>query len=145
MRDADIASVMRIASENNLSFWSENDYRAELKRPEAINLTAVSKEKREIAGFLVSRLITSENAIEVYNIAVDKKHQRKGVGKMLIRHLIETSQKNKINNIFLEVRSLNNAAIGFYNNAKFKRIGVRKHFYQTPSDDALLLKLDIKF
>jgi ribosomal-protein-alanine N-acetyltransferase len=47
-----------------------------------------------------------------------------------------------VETVFLEVRSKNAAARALYNAYGFKEIGVRKGYYQNPSDDAVIMVKD---
>ena len=66
-----------------------------------------------------------KNEVEIIKIGVMKSYQGKNYGT----HLITKIKKLSIRKIFLEVSSLNKAAIKFYQKNGFKIIGVRKNYY----------------
>ena len=50
----------------------------------------------------------------------------------------------KVKKVFLEVRCQNKDAIRLYEDYGFKKLGVRKEYYNNPTDDALLMEGYIK-
>ena len=49
----------------------------------------------------------------------------------------------RIKNIFLEVRESNQTAINFYKKNKFKEISIRKNYYSKPTENAIIMKLEV--
>lgn len=76
---------------------------------------------------------------EVHTIGVDPKLQGKGLGRRLLRLLLETSDA-KGGDVFLEVRTTNAAAIGLYESEGFVGVGVRPRYYQPSGADALVMR-----
>ncbi len=66
-----------------------------------------------------------KNEVEIIKIGIMKSHQGKNYGT----HLITKIKNLSIRKIFLEVSSLNKAAIKFYEKNGFKIIGVRPNYY----------------
>jgi ribosomal-protein-alanine N-acetyltransferase len=154
---SDVEAILRIQTESNLSCWKLQDYYDEIQRQDSASFTA--KKEKKVIGFVLARLITTEinisskdsnfesgveaeAEIEIYNLAVDKKYRKEGVGTLLIQKAIQTVVTNHITSIWLEVRESNSAAILFYKKNKFKEIYRRKNFYSYPQEDALVMKLD---
>lgn len=143
MSETDVVEVKKMEAEINLSPWSIEDYFNEIKRTDSISLVAKVNEK--IIGFIVARLIISENTsyeIEIYNICVAKKHRRNSIGKTFIEELIKTSKQN-ISSIWLDVRKSNDSALSFYKKLDFKIVYTRKSFYRNPTEDGLVLKMEV--
>ena len=65
--------------------------------------------------------------------------RRKGIATSLIRKLIEYGAENNLDYITLEVRQSNIPAINLYSNNGFEKVGVRKKYYSTPTEDAILM------
>lgn len=165
MRECDIPSVKKIEIENNLAPWTIEDYRKEVYREDSLAYTASMNGK--IVGFIIARLITfeklkysnSENKtenldryinryeleheIEIYNICVIRQYRKNGIGKTLFGTILNKTP-HQISNIWLEVRKSNRGAIEFYKNLNFQIISQRKNFYRNPSEDGLVLKLELK-
>lgn len=56
------------------------------------------------------------------------------------RLLKETIAMLPVNSVVLEVRSKNEEAIKMYEGLGFEKLGVRRNFYSTPSDDAIVME-----
>lgn len=79
---------------------------------------------------------------ELFNISVSPQWQSKGIGRVLLDHMLERSLLLPIQSVNLEVRASNSRAINLYESVGFKQIAVRKGYYrQTGSEreDALVL------
>jgi len=146
-KPADINSIKKLEAICLLSEWSKNDYFLEITRKDSIFLTAL--ENSEQVGFILARVISSnefsyeQGIVEIYNIGVAKNSRRKGIGLKLINELIRITRKKAVGSIHLEVRKSNRGAFDFYQAIGFFISGERKNFYANPSDDALLMKLEL--
>jgi ribosomal-protein-alanine N-acetyltransferase len=154
MREADITSVLEILTENKLEFWSYNDLFSEIQRDDSILLIRLFCS--EIIGFCIARLIktsgitidlynknNAQTECEIYNIAVKKKYQERGVGKQLLNKLVLLAKEHQSQSIWLEVRNSNKKAINFYQTNNFKQMYKRKNFYSNPSEDAIVMKRNL--
>lgn len=135
MTEKHLAPVLRIARENNLSFWSYTDYETELARPESICIVAESQHK-EAVGFLVARPIMQEAYAELYNIAVCGAYKRSGIGRKMLEYFIKHCVMNNLTHILLEVRESNTAAQAFYLKYDFEILRTNKNFYGSPPENA---------
>ena len=72
----------------------------------------------------------------VYSAAVRPSHRRKGFGRKLFLHASEQSYGK----LWLEVRSKNTGAIGFYQRIGMRTVGRVEGYYH--GDDALIMILD---
>lgn len=75
---------------------------------------------------------TSEEA-QLQTLAVRSDRQGGGVGRRLLTALIAHAEARPI---FLEVRTGNEAALGLYGSMGFRRVGVRRAYYQPSGADA---------
>ncbi len=130
--------------ENNLQkdfddFWNTNILRQELENSNCRYL--VAKENNEIIGF-VGGLLNIDQA-EIMNIVVKKDKRGLGIGKKLLKEIIELVKKNNLSKITLEVNSKNEAAKKMYENIGFEVIGIRKKYYNNV-DDAIIMNLVLK-
>ena len=153
MTDCDIREVKQIEEECCLSYWSADDYRNEINRPDS--LLFVAKLESKVVGFLVSRLITvnlklleslkpsensgSDSEIEIYNLAVKPISQQQGIGQRLINQLLDSTQKIASKTFWLEVRESNITAIKFYKRNGFNAVSKRKSFYFNPNEDGIIM------
>lgn len=76
---------------------------------------------------------------EVHTIGVDPACQGRGIGRLLLDDLLEFAQRGEV---FLEVRTDNDAAIGLYESVGFVRVGIRKRYYKVSGADAYTMKRD---
>lgn len=79
---------------------------------------------------------------ELLRIAVDRAYQRQGIARTLIQHMIAICHQKQGENIFLEVRESNDAAVSLYKSMGFEEISKRKGYYKEPKEDALVMRLE---
>ncbi|MBK7393302.1 MAG: ribosomal protein S18-alanine N-acetyltransferase [Chloracidobacterium sp.] len=143
-----IADLIRIADETNLSAWTAQNYLDEFQMPGSIMLRLESDLNVTI-GFVVGRIVEAgvvetEQQAEIYNIAIDKSEQGKGLGQLLFDAFIAKCREHKVTSVWLEVRESNEKAIGFYKTNSFEHVQTRDNFYNNPREAALLMKLILK-
>ena len=97
----------------------------------------VYKENDKYVGFLIYQLLY-ENA-EIIDIFVLDEYRNKGIGKSLILKMLEN--KN-ILNVTLEVKVDNENAIMLYNSIGFKKVAIRKGYYN--GIDGILMLKEVK-
>ncbi|WP_026422445.1 ribosomal protein S18-alanine N-acetyltransferase [Actinokineospora inagensis] len=71
----------------------------------------------------------------VHTLGVDPVWQGRGVGRALLRALLDRADQARAQ-VFLEVRTDNAAAIGLYAAHGFATIGLRRRYYQPSGADA---------
>jgi len=94
-----------------------------------------------ILAFLVAHRVDTEWELE--NIVVAEAARRRGVGEGLLRAFIAHARAKPGNRIFLEVRESNQAARALYRKAGFEEAGLRKGYYLSPVEDAILCRLSL--
>ena len=94
-----------------------------------------------VVGYTVAWFI--EEGVHLMNIAVRKEYQRRGVGKRLMKHLIDAALASRRVIIILEVRLSNAGAQAFYEGFGFEKFGVRRGYYADNREDAILMGLDL--
>lgn len=97
-----------------------------------------AQKKEKIIGYAVAKVIFDE--AEIINIVVDKDQRGKGVGKELLKSLVEYCNNSGARRIFLEVEESNFTAINLYSSFGFKQIHLRKNYYEEFS--ALIMEYD---
>lgn len=86
-------------------------------------------EKDNIVGFVICQIVLDEATL--FNIAIDPIFQGKGLGKQLLRELIEKLRAKKIATLWLEVRESNLPAQKLYDSLGFNEVTIRKNYYPT--------------
>jgi [ribosomal protein S18]-alanine N-acetyltransferase len=91
-----------------------------------------------IEGFLVVRIVVDE--AEILNMAVDQSARRTGRATALLQESFRAWGKAGVQQVFLEVRESNAAAIAFYTKLGFEIFGKRPGYYRDPDEAALCMK-----
>jgi ribosomal-protein-alanine N-acetyltransferase len=135
--------IPQIVEIENASFsvpWSEQSFIAELEAEGCIFLTAV--EEGKVLGFCILRPFMDEG--EIFNIAVAESARGCGTGEALLTAAMSEGFVVGVRRLFLEVRESNLPAIGLYKKLGFETVGVRKNYYESPRENAVLMaaKLD---
>lgn len=142
---ADLDEVVRIAdSLEDAPHWPRQFYEEALSAHpprRRIALAARLQEQTPVVGFAIASLIAPEADLE--SIAVDSRLQHLGIGRRLLRAVVEELRAAGIRELLLEVRSSNAAAIRFYEAQNFKKTGVRRSYYADPQEDAVLYVLSL--
>lgn len=90
-------------------------------------------------GYYIAMKVLDE--VTLMDIVVSKSHQGKGLGKLLLQHLLEQCNQDNIQQIWLEVRESNSIAINLYDNAGFILVEQRANYYPSAKgkEDALIM------
>lgn len=80
---------------------------------------------------------------DVLTLTVADEHRRKGIGRELLRRLIDWSRTQKCEAIMLEVRVGNEEAIPLYESFGFSEISRRKDYYG-PGKTAIIMRKELK-
>ncbi len=100
---------------------------------------------RSASGMIYGYLFYSE-VLEIGNIdaiAVDPDYRHRGLARRLIKKAVDRlGSSSLLETIFLEVRASNRPAISLYESLGFTYYHTRKHYYDNPTEDALMYRLD---
>ena len=88
----------------------------------------------KVCGYLM--ILDSIDVYEILAIAAVEEYRNKGIAQELL-------DKIKTKDIFLEVRESNKVAINFYKRNNFKEISSRKNYYSGPTENAIIMKLEV--
>lgn len=98
-------------------------------------------------GMLLAYGIMSIGAGEAHilTLCVRPEYQRKGLGKMMLLHLLQMARDHKVETILLEVRPSNNTAVELYRKLGFNEVGHRHDYYPNDDgrEDALIMALTL--
>ena len=78
---------------------------------------------------------------EIVNVAIHPKYRRMGLGYKLLTEMKQRFMPPEVTQYYLEVRKSNTAAQRLYEKLGFVSAGVRKNFYEKPSEDAVLMQM----
>jgi len=136
----DLKSIKDILSSNFDNFWSYDVLEDELECDNSYVIVAKNSENI-IVGFAGLKVILDE--ANIMNIVVKKDYRNKGIGTMLLKHLILEAKKQNLLTITLEVNEKNKNAILLYKKFKFEELGIRKKYYNN-TDNAIIMTLNLK-
>ena len=86
-------------------------------------------------------IMLSSGEAHILNLCVDPDYQRRGLGRHLLRYLIDKTDRADVDMVLLEVRRSNAHAQKLYQREGFHELGVRKAYYPTDEgrEDAIIL------
>jgi ribosomal-protein-alanine N-acetyltransferase len=148
MTEHDLLEVVEIEEQSGLSRWGWAAYYAELQGGNrelmlvAKPLGARGLDQFQIAGYIVARETAGE--LHVNNIAVRDQFRRRGYGHLLLAQVLGEARRKQATTAFLEVRSGNSAAQSLYEKCGFKAIARRANYYSDPSEDGVVMSLDLR-
>lgn len=86
-------------------------------------------------------VISSFEDGDVSNVVIKEEYRGRGHGEQMLTYIMEDCRKKGIVNFTLEVRPSNTAAVSLYKKLGFEECGIRKNFYEKPTEDALIMWL----
>lgn len=119
--------------------WSEHALELFLEE-NAVAMVSVSDDGT-ILGYGSMLFVPDEG--QLVNLAVLPTARRQGIGKQILSALIEEAKTRGAETISLEVRVSNAAAIALYEHFGFRSVGIRRHFYRQPVQDAAVMVCDL--
>ena len=137
MKREDIPNIMRMEKKLFTTSWEEEMFIEEIEKQYAYVLEI----KNKIIGYICGWKLLDE--FNITNIAVASDFQRKGFGKALVKFLMSKLLDEKCFKFFLEVRESNQAAKKLYEKLGFVVIGIRKNYYHSPEEDAMVLGVNL--
>lgn len=143
IRDATKDDLPRLEELENLCFstpWTAETLASQL--PDAMHVFLVAEEDGSIKGYVNLMHVLDEGYIG--NVAVEPAARRRGLGRALIASLLERADMLDLSFVTLEVREGNVPAIGLYEGFGFERVGLRKNYYDSPRENAVLMTKTLK-
>lgn len=107
--------------------WNHHQCRSMLVMPTAKLL--IASQGGVACGFAISRQAADEE--ELLMIAVSPDSQGKGIGYLLLEHVLQAARADDVVFVFLEMRA-DNPAEKLYKKFGFRQIGIRKAYYTGP-------------
>lgn len=141
MTAGDLDDVLAIEQASFDDPWPEQVFSAELRHCWSRCLVLRPAATEPLVGYLVFWHVVDE--VHLLNIAVDPACRHRRYGRMLLDHLRAFAAGVAARFITLEVRRSNAAAIGLYESAGFKKVGVRPAYYSRGAEDAVVMLFDL--
>lgn len=133
---SDLDAVMAIEQVSSPAPWKRGHFLQEIHS--ALAFPVVALVDGRVAGYLCLMSLFEE--AQVMNIAVAPEQRGRGVGRRLMEHAIAAAREKGAENLVLEVRQSNAAAIALYEQFGFVRYFVRKGYYEGKEDAILMEK-----
>jgi [ribosomal protein S18]-alanine N-acetyltransferase len=93
---------------------------------------------RGVAAYCVYDVAAGE--LQVHNLAVHPAARRSGMGRLLMRVVLEGAARRGARTALLEVRRSNDAARRLYDSLGFHALAVRSRYYSHPVEDAVVME-----
>lgn len=143
MRKEDIDQVLAIEQASFSQPWSKNLFLSEFRSMKVSTLlVALAQDPaiRRVAGYIVFWNV--EDEMHILNLAVAPGYRRHGVARRLVLAGIKRAYKKGAKRGFLEVRASNTAAQKLYSGLGFTGSFVRRNYYDSPVEDAVIMILE---
>lgn len=132
----DLSACMLVEHSSFLSPWNEAQILYELKENPYAYLF-VAEEGKYIIGMIDFWITFDQGCIN--QIAVLPPFRKKGVGSILLEDACQRMASQGVENVTLEVRTNNTAAIAFYKKHDFRIVLVKEKYYDN-GDDAYYME-----
>ena len=133
--------IPQIAALEQASFshpWSVEQLEAELWKDNGVILVAEGEDGL-VLGYAGLQVVLDEGYIN--NVAVAPAYRRQGVAGQLLSAFLRFGRA-KLAFLTLEVRSSNSSAISLYEKLGFRQAGLRRNYYDDPTEDGLIMTLE---
>jgi ribosomal-protein-alanine N-acetyltransferase len=94
-----------------------------------------------LVGYLFAVLV--EDEAHLGNLAVDPGYRRRGIAQRLLEDLVAAARRRGGRRVTLEVRASNAEARKFYAGIGFIDVAMRKSYYRSPIEDAIVMLLTL--
>ncbi len=138
-RTEDLPRILEVERAAFSTPWSEASFRTLM--PLSRVIVRVAELDGRVVGHGVVWRVADEG--ELANLAVDPEMHGHGVGRILLDQLLTEARDAGITHVFLEVRESNQPARRLYSSRGFREVGLRPGYYQRPTEDALVLRLEL--
>lgn len=143
MQEQDLEAVIALVQEASEFAWTAKKILASLRSEHDSSYLLCEQDSGQIVGYAVLHHVLDE--CHLLNIAILKKQQGKGLGRLLLKRLIDEVSGKSYRTMYLEVRASNQIAIRLYEGLGFIRGSVRRAYYPARNgrEDALLYSLSL--
>lgn len=134
----DNLAVAKIERESFTDPWTEDMLAQSLSSPA---FKGFVEDDGDIKGYV--GVICAGDA-EIALIAVDPQFRKQGIGRRLLERAVDYARQCGCENVFLEVRTGNEAAKALYGGLGFKAIAVRRRYYADGEDAIVMVLSDVQ-
>jgi len=136
----DLPALMRVENEAYEFPWTEGIFRDCLA---AGYECWVLEEDGALLGYGV--LSAAAGEAHILNVCIAAEYRGRGLGRLLVRRLLDLARWHRAYQVFLEVRPSNPTAIALYRSEGFSEIGMRKDYYpaRRGRESAIVMGLEL--
>lgn len=137
MKHGNVDEVAAIEAACFSTPWSRNAFADAVDSENYEYIVALDGNDGGVAAYAGMQVVLDE--AEITNIAVDECYRRRGIAGKLLEGLVTLCVRRNVKYLHLEVRESNTAARSLYAKCGFEIDGMRKNFYQKPTENAVLM------
>jgi ribosomal-protein-alanine N-acetyltransferase len=145
MTEADLLNIQPIEQASYDYPWSMGNFIDSLREGYSmwVREAGVEGARDAVIGYYV--LMAAAGEAHLLNLTVAPEWRRHGLGRELLAHCMARACAHDADQLFLEVRTSNRAAIHLYRSHGFADLAVRRGYYPAREgrEDALILKKDL--
>src|SRR5438034_6612007 len=140
LRVDDLAVVAALEARIHIAPWTMGNFRDALA---AGYSSRVGERDYRIVAYGV--LMLSPGEAQILNLSVVPDARREGIGRALLRRFIDDARNSRVDQLFLEVRASNVAALALYESEGFVPVARRISYYpgaaaDHPREDAIVMR-----
>ena len=91
----------------------------------------------ELVGVYIL-IYTRPKTMEIVNIAVSEKYQRKGIGKFLIEHALQKAKELGVKTVEIGTGNSSLSQLGLYQKCGFRIVGIDRDFFKRHYDENIV-------
>ena len=120
--------------------WTQEQLQSQLPDGQHCFLIAVAEDS--VLGYVGMMHVLDEGYIS--NVAVSPAVRRNGIADALMIEILQCAEKLMLSFVTLEVRESNIPARNLYEKHGFQAVGLRKNYYDSPKENAILMTKFLK-
>jgi ribosomal-protein-alanine acetyltransferase len=135
--DEPLTAVAALQAESFIRPWGIDAIARELRDNPVTRLYVLESASGSLLGFCACWIVAGE--LHINSLAISPHARRQGHARHLLREVFASAVREGAEAATLEVRRSNTAAVALYAALGFAVEGVRKDYYEQPTEDALVL------
>jgi [ribosomal protein S18]-alanine N-acetyltransferase len=139
MAHGDVETVAAIEKQVFTLPWSRRAFAAEVD-DRRISVARVARLGDRVVGYSIAWKVADE--LHIGNLAVAPDCQGRGIGKALLREMLDAAETEALSYATLEVRMSNTRAIALYEGHGFRAVALRRRYYPDNGEDAMVMLKD---
>ena len=135
----DLSRIIEIEKKSFAEPWPDS-YLEKLSQKYPNDFVVVEIAEK-VVGYALGKL-KEDNTGSIKMLAIDPDYRRQGIGKELIDFLVNRLKENGVKEIFLKLRTNNDAANKFYSTLGFEMVKTIEKYFPN-GDDAYLMRMKV--